>query len=99
MSFDQLAFWILTVLALVGVYRVYWLTKRCSGSVLKRLVGINHLLFFLLPIMVVIHFGEEYGRWVEFAARAERVLFPVYLWALLSHVVVNWGYFNTEDLD
>ena len=99
MSIDQILFWALTVVALIGALMVYRVTKGRKVSIVKSVTRLNHILFILLPFMVLCHLGEYLKASGSLFERAERIVFPVYLWALISHIVINWTYFQKKDFD
>lgn len=99
MSVDQMMFWMLSLVAIVGARRVQILKKERNESLLRVLRNVNHILFVLLPLMVLLHIGDYFEAGSNGFERFERIVFPVYLWALLSHLVVNWSYFQNKDFE
>jgi phosphoglycerol transferase MdoB-like AlkP superfamily enzyme len=99
-TWDQKVFWGLSLLALVAapVTSFYFSKKRTTTQFSLQII--NHILLILLMILFVLHIGIYAGQgWLADALRqAERVLFPVYLWALLTHILCNIKFYKKSTL-
>ncbi len=96
MSIDQILFWILSAAAIPGAILVSRKRHSLNAGSKRWLSILNHLLLLLLPFVVVLH-GLKYLDFLEVSDGIlfwERVLFPVYLWALLTHIILNWEFFR-----
>lgn len=57
---------------------------------------LNHLLLFLLFGLFVLHAGIYFGvgKGADIMRQIERLIFPVYLWALATHILCNRRFYK-----